>query len=199
MERAECQGKSAPQLANPNKAKMIQKRGEEPLRQALYHMSGVDLTGIDAIGVGAVQVVLSEYGPDLSRFPTEKQFVAHVTLAPNQPITGGKPMRKKKKRDSASSRVAAVLRMAATSVRNSQTALGAYYRQIARRIGADVAVFATARKLATLIYRMLRWGQPYVDEGAEAYEKRYREARLTSLKDSAAHLGYQLVPKPAIP
>ena len=156
--------------------KIIQKRGEEPLRQALYHMSGVDLTGIDAIGVGAVQVVLSEYGPDLSRFPTEKQFVSHVTLAPNRPITGGKPMRKKKKRDSASSRVAAVLRTAATSVRHSHTALGAYYRQIARRIGADVAVFATARQLATLIYRALRWGQPYVDEGAEAYEKRYREA-----------------------
>jgi hypothetical protein len=108
-------------------------------------------------------------------------------------------MLKKKKRDSASSRVAAVLRTAATSVRNSHTALGAYYRQIARRIGADVAVFATARKLATLIYRALRWGQPYVDEGAEAYEKRYREARLTSLKDRAADMGYQLVPKPAIP
>jgi hypothetical protein len=32
-----------------------------------------------------------------------------------------------------------------------------------------VAVFATARKLATLIYRLLRGGQPYVDEGVEAY------------------------------
>ena len=35
----------------------------------------MDLTGIDAIGVETVQVVLSEYGPDLSRYPTEKQFV----------------------------------------------------------------------------------------------------------------------------
>ena len=199
MERAECQGKSAPPLANQNKAKMVEKRGEEPLRQALYRMSGVDLTGIDAIGVGAVQTVLSEYGSDLSRFATEKQFVSHVTLAPKQAISGGKAIRKKKKKDSASSRVAAVLRLAATSIRNSQTALGAYYRQIARRIGADVAVFATARKLATLIYRMLRWGQPYVDEGAAAYEKRYREARLSRLKDSAADLGYQLTPKTATP
>jgi hypothetical protein len=49
MERAECQGKWAPQPANANTARMIEKRGEEPLRQALYHMSGVDLTGIDAI------------------------------------------------------------------------------------------------------------------------------------------------------
>ena len=43
-----------------------------------------------------------------------------------------------------------------------------------REVGGDVAVFASARKLATLIYRLLRWGQPYVDEGVEAFEKRYR-------------------------
>ena len=67
--------------------------------------SGVDLTGIDAIGVETVQAVLSEYGPDLSRFPTEKQFVQHVTLAPHRPTSGGKPV-KKKKRGSASTRVA---------------------------------------------------------------------------------------------
>lgn len=195
LERVECNGQIAPQLQNGSKAKTIQRHGEEPLRQALYRMSGVDLTGIDAIGVGAVQVVLTEYGPDLSRFETEKHFVSHVTLAPRKPISGGKPVRKKRKRGSASSRVAEVLRMAALSIRHSKTALGAYYRRIARRIGNDVAVFATARKLATLIYRMLRWGQRYVDEGAEAYEKRYREARVARLKDSANDLGYQLVPK----
>jgi hypothetical protein len=57
-----------------------------------------------------------------------------------------------------------------------------------------MAVFATARKLATLIYRLLRWGQPYVDEGAEAFEKRYQEARTRSLLATAKQLGYQLVP-----
>jgi len=113
------------------------------------------------------------------------------------PITGGKPVKKKRKRSSASTRVAEALRMAAVTIRHSATALGAYYRQIARRNGADVAVFATARKLATLIYRMLRWGQQYVDEGAEAYEKRYREIRLRRLTASVAELGYEVTPKPA--
>ena len=80
-------------------------------------------------------------------------------------------------------------------MRYSQTALGAYYRQMARRIGADVAVFATARKLATLIYRLLRWGQPYVDEGAQAYEKRYEEVRIKRLAATAKNLGYQLTPQ----
>jgi transposase len=181
-----------PEVKNAEKAKAIKKRGEEPMREALYRMSGVDLTSIDAIGVETVQVVLSEYGPDLSRFPTEKQFVSHVTLAPHKP-TSGKRALKKKKRSKASTRVGAALRMASLSLRNSATALGAYYRRIARRIGGDVAVFATARKLATLIYRLLRWGQPYVDEGAEAYEARYRADRIAAMKAKAKELGYELV------
>jgi hypothetical protein len=82
--------------------------------------------------------------------------------------------------------------MAALSLRHSQTALGAYYRRLAQRLGGDVAVFATARKLATLIYRLLRWGQPYMDEGIEAYEKRYRQQRVKSLAAKAKDLGYEL-------
>jgi transposase len=89
---------------------------------------------------------------------------------------------------------AAALRMAALSLRHSQTALGAYYRKMAQRLGGDIAVFATARKLATLIYRLLRWGQPYVDEGAKAYEARYRQQRIGRLAATAKQLGYQLAP-----
>ena len=166
------------------------------MRQALYQMSGVDMTAIDALGVETVQIVLSEYGPDLSRFPTEKEFVSHVTLAPRNPTSGGKPL-KKKKRNSASSRVATALRMAALSLRRSETALGAYYRSIARRTKSDIAVFATARKLATLIYRLLRWGQPYIDEGAEAYEQRYQANRLKGLMSKAKSMGFDLTPKTA--
>jgi len=183
----------APTPTQVTKARAIKKRGEDPLRHALYRMSGVDLTAIDALGVETVSVVLSEYGPDLARFPTEKQFVSHVGLAPHRPISGGKPVKKRKKPASTSARVGAALRMAATSMRRSQTALGAYYRRVAQRLGADVAVFATARKLAQWIYRVLRWGPVYVDEGAAAYEKRYHEARLKRLATTARQLGYTLV------
>ena len=55
-------------------------------------------------------------------------------------------------------------------------------------------MFATARKLATLIYRLLRWGQPYMDAGATAYENRYRQQRVRRLMTTAKELGYQLAP-----
>jgi hypothetical protein len=145
MEEPGQRGQTAPPLNNANKAKAIQERGQEAKRQALYRMSGVDITQIDAIGVETVEVVVSEYGPDLSRFPTEKEFVSHVTLAPRVPSIEGKPL-KKKKRNSASTRVAPC-RMAALSLRHSQTALGAYYRKLAQRLGGDVAVFANLQEV----------------------------------------------------
>ena len=193
MQSPQPGGGTAPPLSNANKARGIKRRGQEPMRQALYRMSGVDATQIAAVGVETMEVILSEYGPDLSRFATEKEFVSHATLAPRVPKSGGKPLQKKK-RQSASTRVANVLRMAALSLRYSNTALGAYYRHLAQRKGAAVAVFASARKLAIHIYRLLRWGQPYLDEGAAAYEKRYQQHRLKALASNAKALGYQLVP-----
>jgi len=87
---------AASSVKNVNKAKKIKSRGEQTIRQAPYRMSGVDATAIDAIGVGTVQVILGEYGPE-SRFATEKQFVQHATLAPHQPTGGGKALKKKKR------------------------------------------------------------------------------------------------------
>ena len=63
----------------------------------------------------------------------------------------------------------------------------------------NVAVFATARKLAVLVYRMLVWGQDYVDEGEEAHEERHRERTLSYVKRTAQELGYVVLPKHAIP
>ncbi len=84
---------AAPPPAKETKAKTMRKRGEEQLRQALYSISGVDLTSIDGIGVGTAQTILSEIGPDVTMFPTEDQFASYLRLAPNTPISGGKRVR----------------------------------------------------------------------------------------------------------
>jgi hypothetical protein len=54
MGREDCRGQRAAELKIPNKAAAIKSRGEEAKRQALYRMSGVDVTAIDAIGVNTV-------------------------------------------------------------------------------------------------------------------------------------------------
>ena len=184
----------APEPAQVNKKKLMRKRGQEPLRQALYGACAADLTSIDGIGATTAEVVLSELGPDLSAFPTERHFVSFVKLSPKLAISGGKPIHKRPK-GTASTRVSAALRMAAVALRNSQTALGAAYRRIARRKGASVAVLATARQLAILIYRLLRYGMAYVDEGVQAYEQRFQAARLKMCEQIANQFGYKLIQK----
>lgn len=194
---SENQTTSEPPPPPPSKAKknMMSKRGEEPLRESLYKMAGVDLTRIDSIGVGTAQTILSEIGPDLTMFPSEKHFISYMRLAPGMSVSGGKAIRgKKTKPQLGSSRARHALTMAALSAGKTNTALGAYYRNVARRRGPGIAVFATARKLAQYIYRLLRFGTEYVDIGVEEYERRNYDRRMKTLKARARQMGYHLVP-----
>lgn len=83
--------------------------------------------------------------------------------------------------------------MAATWLQRSSSALGAAFRRKARQKGFAVSVFAIARKLATLVYRILRYGQDYLDIAELEYEARFREDRLNGLEAAAKSLGYRLV------
>jgi transposase len=175
------------------KARSIAKQGQEPLRQALYRFSGFDLTTIDGIGVDTASDIISELGLDFTVFPSENHFVSYLRLAPNLSISAGKKVPNKSKANTCT-RVAAALRMAALSLRNSKTALGAFYRRMAWRKGASVALFATARKLAQLVYRLVRYGQAYVDVGEKAYETRFNQRRLKFYTKALKNMGYDVKP-----
>ncbi len=183
---------AVPVHPNAAKEKALRGRGEQPIRTTLWRFAGVDLTRIDGISTGTAQVVLTEVGPNLAAFPSEDAFVSWLRLCPRTPISGGKPL-KKRRNGLGANRIAGALRMAATALQRSKTALGASFRRVARRKGAAVAVFATARQLAKLIYRMLRFGQDYADVGEQAYERRFQLRRLAALTEAARSLGFTLV------
>ena len=185
-----------PPHPNPAKEKAMKRRGEHGLRTALWRFTGVDLTRIDGISAGVAQVVLGELGWDLQAFPTERHFVSWLRRSPKTSFSAGRPAPKKNK-GAGATRIAGVLRMATLSHSKSSSALGASFRSIARRKGAAAAVFATARKLAVHIYRMLRYRQDYVDEGMEAYAQRFRRQRLSSIPSIAHQMGFQLIPADA--
>lgn len=194
LEPPERQHQPVARHPNPAKEKAIKSRGEQPTRTTLWRFSGVDLARIDGISTGAAQMLLTEIGPDLSAFPSEKDFVSWLRLCPRTPISGGKPLTKRRNGLGAN-RVAEVLRMAALSLQRSKSALGAAFRRTARRKDGAVAIFAIARKLAQLVYRMLRYGQDYVDIGEQAYELQFQTRRFQGIKAAANSLGYVLVPK----
>jgi transposase len=184
---------SAPAHPKPDKHKVMRRHGEEDQRADLWRLLGADLTRIDGICCATALTIATEIGPDVSTFPDEHHFVSWLRLSPFTPKSGGKPLRGKKAPKGATY-AASALRMAAATLRHSRSALGAAYRRISRRHGPGIATFATARTLAKLIYRMLRYGHQYVDIGADAYEERFKRRRLLNLKSNAHEMGYELVP-----
>jgi hypothetical protein len=79
------------------------------------------------------------------------------------------------------------------SLGRTSTALGAFYRRLAARVGKAKAITATARKLAVLVYRVLSGDLIYNDPGATAYQQLNRARELKSLSKRATLLGFELV------
>ncbi len=183
------------ELPAPNGKKRNQKNAPRfDVPSQLYRMTGVDLTCIDGVdGFTALQVI-SELGADLTKWPSAKHFASWLGLSPHNRITGGRVMSSKTK--ASANRAAAALRLAANARHRSNSALGAFRRRKKAHLGAPQAITATAHKLARLFYTMLRYGQDYVDAGAEYYERQHQQRALRAAKRRAAQLGYQLVPMP---
>lgn len=160
------------------------------VRAALYPLAGVDLTRIDGIGPYLALRLVAECGTDLSRWPTVKHFTSWLTLSPGCKVSGGKVLSSHTRKTT--NRVAAHLRLAAVTVGRTNTALGAFYRRLAARIGKAKAVTATARKIAVLFYNAMRFGMKYADPGADHYERQYRERAIKQLHRRAAEFGFSL-------
>ena len=162
------------------------------VRAALYGVIGVDLTEIHGLGPSLALKLVGECGTDLRAWPTAKHFTSWLCLAPGNKISGGKVLSSRTRRSS--SRAAALLRLAATTIGRSDTALGAFYRRLSSRAGKAKAVTATARKIAVLFYNTLRHGMTYRDPGADRYEEQYRSRVLANLKRRAKSLGFVVLP-----
>jgi len=158
--------------------------------------TGVDLTKINGLSEQNIWLILSEIGVDMSAWPSEKNFASWLGVCPHNEISGGKILRSRTKRCKHRARQALLL--AAYSLHSSKSALGAYYRRMRSRLGPEKAIVATAHKLARLLYRMLKFGEVYVDQGQEEYERRYRDRVVRGLQKKANELGLTVVPKEKI-
>jgi transposase len=161
-------------------------------RNELYRICGVDLTRIDGLNAPSIQTIITEIGTDMSKWPTFKHFASWLGLCPNNKITGGRIIATTKKKTT--NRATTALRLAATSLHFSKSALGAYYRHTAAKGGSRIAIKATAHKLSRIIYTMLKNHVEYISLDESHYEQQNKERSLRSLNSKAAKLGFTLVP-----
>lgn len=126
------------------------------LNQASFqYFGGVDLMDIEGLGHSTILSIISEVGPEgFSKFETAKHFTSWLRLAPNNKISGGKLFSSKTPKGS--NRLKIALRNAANAIGNlKDTHLSNFFNRVCYRKGRTVAVSATARKLAVILWNMI--------------------------------------------
>jgi transposase len=154
-------------------------------------LTGVDLTQIDGISDTAASIIMSEAGLNIESFNSSGKFTAWLGLCPAHKISGGKILQRSTK--PCANRIAKVLRMCAVVVGRTDSTLGAFYRRLGARAGKSIAVTATARKLAVLVWSMLTYGSAYIRESAENAQRKHEELQLKQLQKRAEKFGLSLV------
>lgn len=172
------------------KAKANEPRIE--LAGLLERICGVDLTRVVGLNVASVLLIVSEIGIDMSKWRSAKAFCSWLGLCPANKISGGKVLDSRTRK--VVNRVATALRLAAQSTGRTDTCLGIFYRRKRAQLGAPKATTATARKLACLLYHLLKDKEPYQDPDPVLYQRRLQISAFTKLQRQAAALGYTLLP-----
>lgn len=156
----------------------------------LQRLCGVDLTQIMGLSVLSVLTILSEIGLDMSRWRNAKAFCSWLGLCPRNKISGGRVL------DSRTAhvvnRAAILLRIVAPSIGKSDSWLGVFHRRMRARLGPAGANTATARKLACIIYHLIKYQEQYIDVDHLVLTEKIRKQRINRLRKQAEELGMQL-------
>jgi len=161
------------------------------LRSHLYRIFGVDLTAIPGISVLTAHTILSEIGPDISKFRSAAAFASWLGLCPHNDISGGKVLSVKTRR--VKNRVAVAFRMAANALFRSQSPLGDFFRRMRAKLGAPQAITAAAHKLARIVYRLLSTGEAYDQTIPYRNQQQLRARAEARLQAQAKALGFSVV------
>jgi transposase len=149
--------------------------------QHLYNALGVDVTQIYGMKSTTALTVFSETGSDLkNKFPTEKQFLSWLNVVPDNKITGGKVIYSKVKRKK--NKAGLAFRDAANSLWKAYNPLGEYLRRKKAISGGRKAVVATARKIASIYYKMVTEGVEFDPRVLEFKTQEYLYRKLKRLE-----------------
>ena len=176
--------------SNKYKAKGNQPTFDVP--SEMHRILGVDLTAIPGLSAQAVLTFFCEVGPQITRFPSSKHFASWLGLCPDNRISGGKILSSKTR--NVRCRLANALRMAATTLYRSHSALGDYFRRLRARLGSPAAITAAAHKLARILFAMLRDRRSFDPQLLGTLNEKHLRRRQNSLRKYAASLGFELVP-----
>ena len=148
-------------------------------RQMLSSSDARRLMSVPGVNVICAASFLAAIG-DIRRFRTSRQLAAYLGLDPKVRQSGSEPARggRISKQGSASARWAMV--EAAFSVVRQPGPLHAFYERLRSRRGHQIAVVASARKLACLFWCLLTREEQYAHQQPSLTAKKLRRLELTA-------------------
>jgi transposase len=165
------------------------------LREELTRICGVDLTQVVGLNMLSVLIIISEIGVDMSRWRSAKAFCSWLGLCPGNKISGGKILSSRTL--PVVNRVSILLRNIAPAVGRTDSWLGIFHRRMRARLGPAAANTATARKLASIVYHLLKYKEGYIDIDCLIYQEKMRKSRIAKLCKQAEELGLEVIKKEA--
>ena len=161
------------------------------VRSYLQKIHGVDVLAIYGLSdIGGLEL-LAETGTDLSKWENEKHFISWLNLCPNNKISGGKLISSKVMKKK-SNIAAQAFKNAANSVQKSNHWIGDYFRRMKAKGGNKYAVVATANKIATIYYKMVRYKKEFNPVELHLYQQKYRQAKIAFLERKLVELKKQV-------
>lgn len=149
-----------------------------PFQERLDH-----LQTIPGVGLRAAEIIVSEVGLDMTRFPSAGHLASWTGLCPGMQESAGKNRSGRTPHGPVS--LKATLVQAAHASARTDTFLGARYRRLRARLGPQKAAVAVAHSLVVVIYHLLRDDTDYEDycptEGQREREARRHTRRLERL------------------
>jgi len=158
---------------------------------ALVRICGLDLMKVCGLNLLSVLMLIGEIGTDMSRWRSARAFCSWLGLCPGAKISGGKVLSRRTRQ--VHNRASTILRLAAWTAGKTDTWIGRFYRRIKARRGPAKAVTATARKLACVIYHLLKYREEFVLADTTVYEEKAQAHRLRRLQKEAKAMGFDLV------
>ncbi|MCK5090676.1 MAG: IS110 family transposase [Hyphomicrobiaceae bacterium] len=158
--------------------------------------TAVDLvTSVPGVGSLGAQVIVSEIGTDMGRFPSDGHLISWAGICPRNDESAGK-RRSNRLRKGAPWLKTTLVQCAWAAVRKKDSYLQAQFHRIKSRRGPKKAIMAVAASILTAIYHMLKDGTLYQDLGANHFQSRSKGQQTKRLVKRLADLGYEVALTP---
>lgn len=153
------------------------------------------LETIPGVGRRTAEVILSEVGTGIDRFPTAGHLASWAGVCPGLNESAGKNRSGRTPKGSPWLKVTLV--QAAHAAGRTQTYLGAQYRRLRSRLGPQKAAMAVAHSILIIVYHLLRKNLDFFDLGPAYFEKRDSVRAAHRLTRRLEQLGFKVTIQPA--